>query len=66
MSRKRGTYESIVSAKSESEAIDIALEALPKGSRAADTQIISAEADHGPNSWQVTVKFVRRDLEGDY
>lgn len=66
MSRKRGTYESIVSADSESDAIEIALEALPKGSHAAGTKIVSAEAEHGPNSWLVTVRFVRPDLEGEY
>lgn len=66
MSRKRGTYESIVSASSESEAVDIALEALPKGSRVADTQISNAESEHGPDSWLVTVKFVRTEAESDY
>jgi len=66
MSKKRGTYESIVSASSKSAAIDIALEALPKGSRAAETKIVSAARNHGPDSWLVTVKFIRRDIEDEY
>lgn len=66
MSRKRGTYESVVSARDEREAIDVALEGLPKGSRAAETTALNAEGDHGPNSWLVTVRFVRDEAEGDY
>jgi len=56
----------VVSALSEAEAIDIALESLPKGSRAAETTATYAEATYGPDSWLVKVKFVRDDVEGEY
>lgn len=65
MSAKRGTYDSVVSAESADDAVEIALEALPKGSvlRKADVRDVSGE--HGKNSWQVTVKFARAEASDD-
>lgn len=66
MSLKRGTYESVVSARSPEEAIEIAIEALPKGSVLRTTDVADVASEHGKNSWQVTVKFARAEPGGDF
>ena len=66
MSSKRGTYESLVSAKSAEEAIEIAAEAMPKGAEIASSRAIDAAAECGAHSWLVTIKFKRTESEGEY
>ncbi|MFN3231663.1 MAG: hypothetical protein ACE363_05835 [Alphaproteobacteria bacterium] len=66
MSRKRGTYDSVVSASSAEEAIQIAAEGVPKGAHLTFSDALDASKTHGPDSWHVTIKFKRPEPEGDY
>lgn len=66
MSSKSGTYDCVVSAESREDAVEIALEALPKGCVLRDTNVRDVSSEHGKNSWQVTVKFARADPSGEY
>ncbi len=66
MSRLRGTFESVVSARSAQEAIDIAAEGLPKGAELTGSDAADVSAEFGRNSWFVTIKFKRAAPEGDY
>ena len=66
MSRKRGTFESLVSAANADEAIAIAAEGVPKGADTTFTDALDVSADHGADSWLVTIKFRRPEPEGDY
>jgi hypothetical protein len=50
-------YDSLVSASSREEAIEIASEALPSGKRAARIEAVDVSAREGPDSWLVTVWF---------
>jgi hypothetical protein len=54
-------YDSLVSASSRDEAIEIASEALPRGKEAARIEAVDVSADEGPDSWLVTIWF-----EGDF
>lgn len=65
MSAKRGTYDSVVSAESAESAVEIALEALPKGCVLRATDVRDVSDEQGPNSWQVTVKFARAKAGDD-
>lgn len=65
MSAKRGTYDSVVSAESAESAVEIALEALPKGCVLRGTDVRDVSDEQGPNSWQVTVKFARAKAGDD-
>ena len=62
MSRARGTYDALVSASSADEAIDIALEALPKGASLISSAAISVESESEP-TFQVTLRFRRAEKE---
>ena len=66
MSRKRGTFESIVSAASAEDAIEIAAEAVPKGADTTFTDAVDVSDEYGADSWLVTIKFKRPEPEGDY
>ncbi len=66
MSRLRGTFESVVSAGSAEEAIDIAAEGLPKGSELTGSEASDVSAEFGKDSWFVTIKFKRPAPEADY
>ncbi len=66
MSRKRGTFESVVSASTAEEAIEIAAEAVPKGADMTFSEAVDASADYGKDSWLVTIKFKRPEPEGEY
>ncbi len=50
-------YESLVSAKTREEALEIALEALPRGRTFVRGEIEDVSAEEGPNSYRVTVVF---------
>jgi len=50
-------YESLVSASTRDEAIEIALEALPRGRHVVRTEAEDVSADEGPNSFRVTVVY---------
>jgi hypothetical protein len=54
-------YDSLVSASSRDEAIEIASEALPRGKQAARVEAVDVSAREGPDSWLVTIWF-----EGDF
>jgi hypothetical protein len=66
MSRLRGTFESIVSAPTPEAAVEIAAEALPKGAEMLDAAAEDASAEHGKDSWLVTIRFRRGAPEADY
>ena len=66
MSRKRGTFESIVSAASAEDAIAIAAEAVPKGADPTFTDAVDVSDEYGADSWLVTIKFKRSEPEADY
>jgi len=50
-------YESLVSARTREEAIDIATEALPRGKSATRIEAVDVADREGPDSWLVTVWF---------
>lgn len=50
-------YESLVSASTRDEAIEIALEALPRGRHVVRTEAEDVSAEEGPNSFRVTVVY---------
>ena len=50
-------YESLVSAKTREEAIDIALEALPRGRTFVRAEVEDVSAVEGPDSYHVTIVF---------
>ena len=50
-------YESLVSAKTREEAIDIALEALPRGRTFVRAEVEDVNAVEGPDSYHVTIVF---------
>jgi hypothetical protein len=50
-------YDSLVSASSRDEAIEIASEALPRGKQAARIEAVDVSAAEGPDSWRVTIWF---------
>lgn len=50
-------YESLVSASTRDEAIEIALEALPRGRQLVRTEAEDVSAEEGPNSFRVTVFY---------
>ncbi len=66
MSGKGGSYDCVVSAESREDAVEIALEALPKGCVLRDTNVRDVASEHGKNSWQVTVKFARAEADGEF
>ncbi len=58
MSSKRGgAYEIIVSASNADEAIEIAAEGLSRGTELLASEAIDISAEHGPDSWKVTLSF---------
>lgn len=66
MSSKGGSYDCVVSAETREDAVEIALEALPKGCVLRDTNVTDVSSEHGKNSWLVTVKFARAEADGEY
>jgi len=50
-------YESLVSAKTREEALEIALEALPRGRTLVRSEIDDVSAEEGPDSYRVTIVF---------
>lgn len=66
MSRKRGTFESLVNAASEEEAVDIAAEAVPKGASVMESSAEDVSEEHGENTWFVRIRFKRDAPEGEY
>jgi hypothetical protein len=57
MANRNTRYEVLVSADSAEQAIEIASEALPKHSVLAKSEAVDASAEHGPNSWQVSLTY---------
>lgn len=66
MSRLRGTFESLVSAPDAQTAIDIASEAVPKGSALTSSEAKDVSGEFGKDSWLVTIKFKRPEPEGEF
>ena len=66
MSRKRGTFESLVNASSEDEAVEIAAEAVPKGASVVESMAEDVSAEHGADTWFVRIRFKRDEPEGEY
>ena len=62
MSRAGGTYDALVSASSAEEALEIALEGLPKGATLVSSTAVAVEDESEP-TFQVTLKFKRADKE---
>ena len=50
-------YEALVSAKTRDEAIEIALEAMPRGRSLVRSEAEDVSAEEGPDSYRVTVVF---------
>ncbi len=50
-------YEALVSAKTRDEAVEIALEALPRGRTFVRSEVVDVSAEEGPDSYHVTIVF---------
>jgi hypothetical protein len=65
MSRRRGTFDSLVNADSEAEAIEVAAEAVPRGASVVESSAEDVSAEHGTGTWLVKIRFQRIEPEGE-
>ncbi len=57
MSHADNRYDALVHAETREEAIAIAAEATPKGRRVVASTAVDVSAEHGPETWRVTLEF---------
>lgn len=57
MSHSDNRYDALVHAETREEAIAIAAEATPRGRRVIAATAVDVSAEHGPETWRVTLEF---------